>query len=279
MEEPLTMCCKVNKGEINPEAVGSMKVETINERIGIPFDESKTLYPVMEIFTSIQGEGAMMGIPVDFIRFSGCNLACPWCDTKESWVKPCRHEHIDYADINEMRAKDMYCKDCHVSGTRSELKELKVTNGKYTWMTAEDIAAKCTRAVVVLTGGEPCLYDLEPLILELHTAQKFVCIETNGTLETPESIDWVVASPKPPEYAINAKCFFNELKYVVDDNFDVDCVPPENKKVCGTVWLQPCDYGKQDPKTAASAQRCVDLALSTSYLRVGIQLHKILAIK
>ena len=64
-------------------------------------------YPVIEIFDSIQGEGAMMGIPVSFIRVAGCNLACPWCDTKESWQKPCRHENIEYCSTEEMRASDM----------------------------------------------------------------------------------------------------------------------------------------------------------------------------
>jgi hypothetical protein len=67
---------------------------------------------------------------------------------------------------------------------------------------------------------------------------------------------------------------------VVDENFDLDCIPEDQKKACGSVWLQPCDYGKgQEKKTQASMQRCVDLTLKNPYLRTGIQLHKILAIK
>jgi 7-carboxy-7-deazaguanine synthase len=197
-------------------------------------------YPVMEIFNSIQGEGSMLGMPVTFVRFAGCNLKCPWCDTKESW---------------------------------------NTNSSSIQMLTAEEIAAKCTMAIVVLTGGEPCMHDLSELITKLHEIQKFVCIETNGTLPTPEEIDWVVASPKPPEYKIDGKCFFNELKYVVDDTFDLDCIPENEKKSCGTIWLQPCDYGRNNPKSIASAQRAVDLTLINPYLRVGIQLHKILDVK
>jgi hypothetical protein len=66
----------------------------------------------------------------------------------------------------------------------------------------------------------------------------------------------------------------------VDEEFDPDsCVPEEQKKSCGSVWLQPCDYGHNDPRSVASAQKCVDFALSKGYLRVGIQLHKILDVK
>lgn len=198
-----------------------------------------TTYPVMEIFSSIQGEGAMMGMPVTFVRFAGCNLQCPWCDTKESWST----ENVKQMSIPE-------------------------------------ILDQCAMASVVLTGGEPCIQKLEPLVKSLQVINKFVCLETNGTLPTPEGIDWVVASPKPPEYQIHGQCFFNELKYVVDDNFGLDCIPDEQKKACGTVWLQPCDYGKgQEEKSQRSLQRCIDLTLSTGYLRTGIQLHKILNVK
>lgn len=204
-----------------------------------------TLYPVMEIFSSIQGEGSMLGMPVTFIRLAGCNLKCPWCDTKESWT--------------------------------AEGDKVHLVDAKY-------IADKCDKNIVVITGGEPCMNDLTDLITVLHVMQKFVCIETNATLPTPEAIDWVVASPKPPEYLIHNQCFFNELKYVVDDNFDPEtCVPDAQKKTCGSVWVQPCDFGKktaeQRNKSRASTMKCVRLALTTSYLRVGIQLHKILDVK
>lgn len=204
-------------------------------------------YNVVEIFDSIQGEGSMMGMPVTFIRLKGCNLTCPWCDTKETWAG---------ADDSKTGSSEL---------------------------TIEEILEKCDRDIVVITGGEPCIQPIEALVDALHLkGQKFVCIETNGTLATPQNIDWVVCSPKPnADYIINANCFFNELKYVVDDNFDPDtCVPEDQKKHCGTVWLQPCDYGKgQEEKSTASMEKCVELAMTKSYLRVGIQLHKLISVK
>lgn len=197
-------------------------------------------YPVLEIFDSIQGEGSMIGMPVTFIRFKGCNLACPWCDTKESWKKPEADEG----------------------------------------MTIEEIVEQCHMTCVVLTGGEPCLNDLVPLITAMQVKNKYVCIETNGTLPTPENADWIVASPKPPEYKIHAECFFNELKYVCDEDFSVDCIPPAQKNEFGCIWIQPCDYGKgKEEQTKASYERAASLPLQHQYLRTGIQLHKILNVK
>ena len=206
-----------------------------------------TRYPVIEVFDSIQGEGSMMGMSVSFVRFLGCNLACPWCDTKESWDTP---------------------------GAR-------VT--PHVMMTANEIAKKCTRGAVVLTGGEPCLQPLDELIKALHLQGKFVSIETNGTQPTPEGIDWVVASPKPAvDYKINEKCVYNELKYVVDEQFNVKYIPdiPSNQYHRGSIWLQPCDAGKDNPeKTQDSIKKCLALIKDYPYLRMGIQLHKVLGLK
>ena len=114
-------------------------------------------YRVNEIFYSIQGEGKFAGTPAVFVRFSGCNLACSWCDT-------------DHSNFVEM--------------TRDELEEavralLKGREG----------------AIIVLTGGEPALQlrEDEPLFRGFGCR---VCIETNGTLPVPGWVDWVTVSPK-----------------------------------------------------------------------------------
>ena len=236
--------------EENKTFEGTMEVEQLTDadKLSLLADSNDVKYPVMEIFDSIQGEGSMLGMPVTFVRFKGCNLACPWCDTKETWKQAIPGEVSD----------------------------------SFTWMTATEIAEKCNKSVVVLTGGEPGLQPLAELIEALHIIQKFICMETNGTVATPEGIDWIVCSPKPAaNYVIDANCFFNELKYVVDDNFNPDeCVPPEKKKTIGEVWLQPCDYGKgRGADTIASRDRCIQLALEKDYLRVGIQLHKLYDVK
>lgn len=114
-------------------------------------------YRVNEIFYSIQGEGAFAGTPAVFVRFSGCNLACPWCDT----------DHSRFAEM-----------------TRDELE-----NAVRALLTGRD------GAIIVLTGGEPALqlHDDEPLFREFKNR---VCIETNGTLPVPDWVDWVTVSPK-----------------------------------------------------------------------------------
>lgn len=114
-------------------------------------------YRVNEIFYSIQGEGTFAGTPAVFVRFSGCNLACPWCDT-------------DHAHAEEM--------------TRDDLED-----AVRALLTGHD------GAIIVLTGGEPALQlrDDEPLF---HGFGCRVCIETNGTLPVPGWVDWVTVSPK-----------------------------------------------------------------------------------
>ena len=114
-------------------------------------------YQVNEIFYSIQGEGAFAGTPAVFVRFSGCNLACPWCDTDHSHAEEMMHDELEDA----VRAL------------------LKGREG----------------AIIVLTGGEPALQlrDDDPLFQGFGCR---ICIETNGTLPVPKWIDWVTVSPK-----------------------------------------------------------------------------------
>lgn len=110
---------------------------------------------INEIFYSLQGEGHHTGYPSIFIRFSGCNLQCPFCDTA--------HENgIFMSDDDILRAVQLYSAD---------------------W--------------IVLTGGEPSLYiDDDFIRLLKRVTGKKIAIETNGTREVPDSLDWVTVSPK-----------------------------------------------------------------------------------
>jgi len=190
-------------------------------------------YPVAEIFTSIQGEGTFQGHPANFIRLVGCNLNCPWCDTK---------------NIREV----------------TPMTEM---------LTPKQIASRIDARIplTVITGGEPTLHNLEELSAELHALGAKVAIETNGTKAVPESwnIDWITCSPKAPDFAI--KCKPNELKYVVDDDFEPGViqriVPP------GLVYLQ---VESQKPE---SAKKAIEIAMGDPLLRVGIQLHKYLEVE
>ena len=114
-------------------------------------------YRINEIFYSIQGEGTFAGFPAVFVRFSGCNLACPWCDT----------DHSNFVEMTSDELED---------AVRALLKDRK-------------------GAIIVLTGGEPALQlrEDDPLFIGFRTR---VCIETNGTLPVPDWVDWVTVSPK-----------------------------------------------------------------------------------
>ncbi len=114
-----------------------------------------TSYAISELFTSIQGEGEVIGIPSHFIRLYRCDLTCSWCDSKYTWVR----------------------------------QDQAVEGKEYSSMTMEEILAwlpKEPRApLVTLTGGEPMLQPLLPLAAALDTRGYQVVMETNG-LHTPE---------------------------------------------------------------------------------------------
>lgn len=114
------------------------------------------MYKVNEIFYSLQGEGRWMGRPAVFVRMSGCNLKCPFCDT-------------DFRGYREMSTDDILSKCLEEGG-------------------------ECR--FIVLTGGEPSLQVDEQLIATLHQAGYYLSMETNGTHAIPEGIDWVTCSPK-----------------------------------------------------------------------------------
>lgn len=111
---------------------------------------------VNEIFYSIQGEGAHTGYPAIFVRFSGCNLNCPFCDTDFKKYM----EMDEYEIVLEVMKQSSSCK------------------------------------YVVLTGGEPTLQVNSKLIGLLHDKGYYIAMETNGMNEVPNGVDWVTCSPK-----------------------------------------------------------------------------------
>lgn len=196
-------------------------------------------FPVNEIFTSIQGEGCHMGIVSTFVRFAGCNLACDFCDSKETWTE----EHA-------------------------------------TQMTIEEIASQCIASRIVITGGEPTIHPLKELIRAIHLqpwigrkeARK-IAIETNGTrmIDPHWAIDWVTCSPKAPNYDVYCNC--HELKYVVTEEFNPNVIAWKAVSK-GRIWLQPESH---KPESMEKAARLV--MQYPEYLRMGIQLHKVLGVR
>ena len=197
-------------------------------------------FPIVEIFTSIQGEGVNLGKPANFIRFAGCNLRCSWCDTEWQQAK----EQLDLEAI----------------------------------LSRLDPAAR----LVVLTGGEPTIQkDLLSLVTALLERDYDVAVETNGTNSTKEL--WnkgvhISCSPKPATgWRVNDQCFFDELKYVVDEEFDVGCMRWGDGV---PIWLQPEGGNMQEAwKKALRIQQAYLKDDPAADVRIGVQLHKIMEVR
>jgi 7-carboxy-7-deazaguanine synthase len=117
-----------------------------------------TTYPVMEHFYTLQGEGYWSGHAAYFIRLAGCDVGCTWCDVKESWDE---EKHPSYS-IDTIKS----------------------------WL------ENCPTSIVVVTGGEPTLYNLDSLTSMIKNLGKRTHIETSGTNELTGVWDWVTFSPK-----------------------------------------------------------------------------------
>lgn len=143
------------------------------------------LLPVMEHFYTIQGEGYYQGSAAYFIRLGGCDVGCVWCDVKDSWD----------AEIHP----------------KLNIESLKST--------VEQTPAK----IVVITGGEPLMHQLDGLTSTLKAAGLKTNIETSGAHPISGEWDWICLSPKKfkaplPEICLKA----NELKIIVFNKSDFD---------------------------------------------------------
>lgn len=206
------------------------------------------MYKVNEIFFTLQGEGAHSGIPAVFVRFSGCNLRCPWCDTDFTNYTPMTAEQI----VKEVR----------------ELYDMPNERHK----------------MCVLTGGEPSLQVDKPLIDALHDAGFYICIETNGTRPLPQGIDWITCSPK--EGTKIALKQVNEVKVVFTGTYDPQVWREQLK--AEHWLLQPLRYTGEwlmDNVDAWENDRNDNLDDTVRYIlthpfwRLSIQLHKIVGLR
>jgi len=192
----------------------------------------------MEQFYTIQGEGHHSGRAAYFIRIAGCDVGCVWCDVKESWDSQI-HPLVQISDL---------------------VKAVKVNNADF----------------VVITGGEPAMYDLTRLVNELKKLEKEVAIETSGCYELVGNVDWYCFSPKKFKAPIaEAYTKASELKVVVFHPSDLLWAETHAAKVnenC-VLFLQP-EWSKQEKLLP----EIIDYVKSNQKWRISLQTHKFMQI-
>lgn len=206
-----------------------------------------TLRRVNEIFYSLQGEGYHSGVPMVFVRFSGCNLNCPFCDTS----------HLPGANMTEEAI-------------------------------IEDIMRFPQSEWIVLTGGEPGLMIDRNFIALLKSATgKRIAIESNGTVELPDNLDWITISPKggmTPELPNDDSSYgvitprADEIKVVdvgqsLEGYFQMACKTDSTK-----MYLQPC-FVSDRAEYRANIARTVTRVKHDPRWTLSAQIHRFLEIR
>jgi 7-carboxy-7-deazaguanine synthase len=199
---------------------------------------NQTLYPIMEHFYTLQGEGKYTGTSAYFIRLGGCDVGCVWCDVKESWDA-----------------------DTHPKMSVEELKHL---------------VSQYPGKLVVITGGEPAMYDLTPLIEAMHSIDKFVTIETSGTYKLTGNVDWYTFSPKKFKAPVDeAYKKASELKIVIFHKSDLTWAEDHSLKVTDEciLYLQP-EWSKREQLLPT----IIEYVKNHPKWKISLQTHKYLEI-
>lgn len=221
------------------------------------------LYKVNEIFETIQGEGSFTGQPAIFVRLQGCPVGCAWCDTKHTWA------------INP----DMQVPLTSVMAKSADTEQ-------WTSVSAAQLLALFTSQGyqarhVVITGGEPCMYDLNPLCHVLHDAGYQTQIETSGTFEiSVPAQSWVTVSPK-----VNMKGGYKVLQSALDRADEIKHPVAMDKHIEQLLeLLQHTDVSDKLVYLQPISQQVKATALAIEYCkkhnwRLSVQVHKYLGIE
>ena len=197
-----------------------------------------TLLPLMEEFYTIQGEGFHSGKAAYFIRLGGCDVGCHWCDVKESWD----------AELHPLTSADQIIEN----------------------------ALKYPGKAVVITGGEPLIYNMDYITKSLQNAGIKTFIETSGTYPLSGSWDWICLSPKkfkgPKKEVAEAA---GELKVIVFNKSDFAWAEENSKLVSENckLYLQP-EWSKADVITPL----IIDYVKNNPRWEISLQTHKYLNI-
>lgn len=195
-------------------------------------------FPVMEYYYTIQGEGYNTGKSAFFIRLGGCDVGCVWCDVKDSW-ESAKHPVMS---IDEM------------------LELIKVAGAQR----------------VVITGGEPAMYDLRQLTRLLKASGLELFLETSGAYPITGDWDWICVSPKKFKAPLESSLqLADELKVIVFNNSDFSWGDQHAAKVKAAckLFLQP-EYSVQHRMLPG----IIEYAKSHPEWRISLQTHKVMQI-
>ena len=200
--------------------------------------EDGTLLPLMEEFYTIQGEGYHTGKAAYFIRLGGCDVGCHWCDVKESWD----------AELHPLTTADQIVENANRHPSKA----------------------------VVVTGGEPLIYNLDYLTAQLQQKGIQTFIETSGAYPLSGHWDWICLSPKKfksptPAVAQHA----NELKVIIFNKSDF-LFAEEHARSVGPnckLYLQP-----EWSKSKEMIPLIVEYVMNNPKWEISLQTHKYLNI-
>ena len=196
--------------------------------------DSGEMLPLMEAFYTIQGEGFYSGQAAYFLRIGGCDVGCHWCDVKESWNADL-HPPTSIADI--LKGIEQYAVE-----------------------------------TVVITGGEPLMWNLDKLTNTLNNKGIKVHLETSGAYPFSGNFDWVCLSPKKMQAPLDAiKPLTNELKVIVNNKHDF--IWAEQQRVglsenC-KLYLQP-EWSKRE----TIIPMVIDFIKEYKHWTISLQSHK-----
>lgn len=215
------------------------------------------------MFETIQGEGVFTGVPAVFVRLQECPVGCAWCDTKQTWEANEQDQQSFDQIIVKTGDSPNWC-----SASVQQIIAMYQSQGY-------------TAKHIVITGGEPCIYDLVPLTQAFEEIGCQCQIETSGTFEVKATKDtWVTVSPKIAmkgklPVIESALLRANEIKHPVATDKDIEnldqLLQSANVPESTVIALQPIS---QKPR---ATQLCIDTCVARNW-RLSIQTHKYLSI-
>jgi len=205
----------------------------MNSSDAVLIKEGKLL-ALMEAFYSIQGEGFHTGKAAYFLRIGGCDVGCHWCDVKESWDVNL-HPLTEVEEIIRL-----------IDETRVD--------------------------TVVITGGEPLMWNLNLLCNRLRRKGLQVYLETSGAYPMSGEFDWICLSPKKNQKAFDEiKQIANELKVIVQNKHDLKWAKQQQLEVSTSckLYLQP-EWSKRDKVMSL----ITDFVMENTEWQISLQTHK-----